>query len=246
MHTGKTIRQSTNGRGSRDCCTQIPVRLRSLSESQTARGMPRAGGHMRIPIFPLDVVLFPGAPLPLHIFEDRYKDMMRECQAKDQEFGVVSASREGLSVVGCTARIVRVLHEYPDGRSDILAEGANRFEIEHLDDRDTYLRAEVQFFYDDGQRAERDMREHCLALHFEVLELTGADIRHIGVDLNEPVSFQIAWSLPAELPFKQELLSMRSDFERTRRLLSFYNAVLPKLRSGMQARHSAEKNGHVM
>jgi Lon protease-like protein len=199
---------------------------------------------MKIPLFPLDVVLFPGAPLPLHIFEERYRAMVRRCIAEEQVFGVVCVSREGLAVIGCTARIVRTLQEYPDGRSDVLTEGVDRFEIDHLDDTEAYLQADVRIFGDDGRQAARDMRELCLAMHFEVLELAGAEVKHIGVDLNEPISFQVAWSLPAELAFKQELLSIRSDYDRTTRLLDFYQAVLPKLRGGVQARTGAEKNGH--
>jgi Lon protease-like protein len=199
---------------------------------------------MKISLFPLDVVLFPGAPLPLHIFEERYRTMVRRCIAEEKVFGVVCASREGLAVVGCTARIVRTLQEYPDGRSDVLTEGVERFEIQHLDDSQAYLQADVRPFNDDGREAARDMRELCLAMHFEVLELAGAEVKHIGVDLNEPISFQVAWSIPAELAFKQELLSMRSDYDRTERLLSFYEAVLPKLRGGVQARAGAQKNGH--
>ena len=201
-------------------------------------------GRMKIPIFPLDVVLFPGAPLPLHIFEERYRAMVRLCLAEDKVFGVVCASSEGLSVIGCTARIVRTLEEYSDGRYDILAEGCERFEIQHLDDSLPYLQADVLMFGDEGKLAAREMREHCLALHFEVLELAGADVRTLGVDLDEPVSFQIAWSLPAELNFKQELLTMRSDYDRTDRLLAFYRAVLPKLRGNVQARKPVLSNGH--
>jgi Lon protease-like protein len=199
---------------------------------------------MKIPLFPLDVVLFPGAPLPLHIFEERYRTMVRRCVEQEQVFGVVCASREGLAVIGCTARIVRTLQEYPDGRSDVLTEGVERFEIEHLDDTQPYLQADVKFFSDEGLPAAREMREECLALHFEVLELAGADVRHIGVDLDAPISFQVAWTLPAELNFKQELLTMRSDFDRTERLLTFYKAVLPKLRGSAHTRDSAQKNGH--
>ncbi len=201
---------------------------------------------MKIPLFPLDVVLFPGAPLPLHIFEERYRDMVRDCLSREAAFGVVCASQEGLAVIGCTARIARILNDYPDGRRDILTEGRDRFEIKHLDDSLPYLQADVQFFADAGPDASREMRERCLAMHFEVLELAGADVRHVGLDLNEPISFQVAWSLPAGLDFKQELLTLRSDVERTDRLLDFYKMILPKLRGGMQARQSAERNGHVM
>jgi Lon protease-like protein len=201
---------------------------------------------MKIPLFPLNVVLFPGAPLPLHIFEERYRDMVRDCLADESVFGVVCASPEGLAVAGCTARIARILNDYPDGRRDILTEGMERFEIKHLHDSRSYLQADVQFFSDTGDVASREMREECIALHFEVLELAGGDVQHIGLDLNRPVSFQVAWSLPTGLDFKQELLTMRSDLERTERLLEFYKAVLPKLRGGVNASRNAAQNGHVM
>ena len=62
---------------------------------------------MKIPLFPLDVVLFPGAPLPLHIFEERYKEMIALCLQEHSSFGVVRAQSDGLAIIGCTARITR-------------------------------------------------------------------------------------------------------------------------------------------
>jgi Lon protease-like protein len=69
-----------------------------------------------LPLFPLDVVLLPGIPLPLHIFEPRYKEMIGECRANNAPFGVVRALEDGVAEVGCTAEIVSVTKEYPDGR----------------------------------------------------------------------------------------------------------------------------------
>src|ERR1700758_4277754 len=122
---------------------------------------------MKIPLFPLDVVLFPGASLPLHIFEERYKEMISLCLAEQSAFGVVRAQQDGLAVVGCTARIMRVLHEYEDGRLDILCRGDTRFEIASLEETRSFLEAEVDFFDDDGTMASRQQREVCAALHFE-------------------------------------------------------------------------------
>ena len=206
---------------------------------------------MKIPLFPLDVVLFPGAALPLHIFEEKYKEMIAACIERHQPFGVVRAQREGLAVIGCMAQIVTVLNRYPDGRLDILCEGGRRFEIELLDNSRSFLQAEVDFFEDDGKESTRAEREQCAAFHFEVMELTGVSDGHsvplnMGLDLDAPVSFQLAWTLPSDLNFKQLLLGIRSDAERTTRLLEFYNAALPKLRRGAQATRAAGRNGHVM
>ncbi len=201
---------------------------------------------MKIPLFPLEVVLFPEAALPLHIFEDRYKEMIGVCLSEKIAFGVVCSQREGLAVIGCSAEIVRVLETYPDGRLDILCQGAKRFEIENLDNSRSFLQAEVDFFDDEGLPATRAMREECTALHFEVLELMGGERSHRAFDLNEPVAFRLAWASPTDLGFRIELLASRSDADRTERLIAFYSAMLPKLRRGVQAGATAGRNGHVM
>jgi Lon protease-like protein len=204
---------------------------------------------MKIPLFPLDLVLFPGAALPLHIFEERYKEMVAGCISRDDSFGVVRAKSDGLAVIGCMAKIVTVLNRYPDGRMDILCEGVERFEIEVLDNSRSYLQAEVDTFVDDGPDASRAQREQCLALHFEVTELAGGEhnsAASLQMDLDHPISMMLAWMLPVDLDFKQTLLGTRSDAERTAKLLAFYNAVLPKLRRGAQTSRAVGRNGHVM
>lgn len=201
---------------------------------------------MKVPLFPLDVVLFPGTPLPLHIFEPRYKEMIGECLTNHSEFGVVRAQREGLAVVGCMASIVQVMRRYEDGRMDILCQGQSRFEIEQLDNARAFLQAEVDIFDDDGDASTRALREECLALHFEVLELAGMEHMPAHVNLDAPISFQLAWTLPSDLGFKQQILTIRSDAERTERLTDFYRSVLPKLRVGAGASRTSHNNGHVM
>ncbi|MGC2161899.1 MAG: LON peptidase substrate-binding domain-containing protein [Silvibacterium sp.] len=201
---------------------------------------------MKIPLFPLDVVLFPGAPLPLHIFEDRYKEMIDLCLEAQSSFGVVRAQRDGLAVIGCTARIMRVLHRYDDGRMDILCRGEQRFEIEMLENSRAFLEAQVDFFNDAEDQAPRNLRKECLALHFETLELAGLATSEMPMSLDGPISFLLASTLPADLGFKQQLLNSRSDAERTEHLREFYNAILPKLRAGAAGQKTAAHNGHVM
>ncbi|HUB18282.1 MAG TPA: LON peptidase substrate-binding domain-containing protein [Acidobacteriaceae bacterium] len=186
---------------------------------------------MRIPLFPLNLVLFPGAALPLHIFEDRYKEMTAECLEEKKAFGVVRADGEQMSIVGCTARIVRVVQRYDDGRMDILCEGEQRFEIEGLDESRRFLQADVEFFEDDGAGSTRDDREDCAALHFATLHMAGIEAPATHLDLNAPVAFQLADALPSDLGFKQQLLASRSDADRTKKLRDFYNEVLPRLRA---------------
>jgi Lon protease-like protein len=199
---------------------------------------------MKIPLFPLDLVLFPGSALPLHIFEDRYKEMIGECIETGKTFGVVRQQHEGLAVIGCSARVTRVLERYDDGRMDILCQGEERFEIESLEEDRAFLQAEVEFFADDGDEAPRARREECAALHFETMELAGMEMPAAHLSLDRPISFELASSLPSDLGFRQQLLGTRSDALRTEYLCDFYEAILPKLRSS--ERLPVKTSGHVM
>src|SRR5579871_5370478 len=102
-----------------------------------------------LPLFPLQVVLFPRTPLPLHIFEERYKQMIADVQKGHTEFGVVLAGEKGIVNTGCTATVEKVVKEYPDGRMDLVTLGRRRFEIMMLNDEKPYLRGVVEFFDDE-------------------------------------------------------------------------------------------------
>src|SRR5260370_8468921 len=77
----------------------------------------------RIPLFPLNVVLLPGAELPLHIFEPRYREMVKTCLEEKSEFGLLLSLPKGLARVGCTADIKAVVQRYQDARMDVLTAG---------------------------------------------------------------------------------------------------------------------------
>ena len=80
-----------------------------------------------LPLFPLQVVLFPRTTLPLHIFEERYKQMVADVMRGKAEFGVVLAGEKGIVNTGCTASIEKVVKTYPDGRMDLLTVGRRRW-----------------------------------------------------------------------------------------------------------------------
>ncbi len=98
-------------------------------------------------LFPLDLVLLPGTPLPLHIFEPRYSEMISECLDRNQDFGIVRAKQGEGSVaeIGCTAEIVTVTKKYADGRMDIVTQGRERFEVMRLHQERSFLQAEVLY-----------------------------------------------------------------------------------------------------
>ena len=185
---------------------------------------------MRIPIFPLQIVLFPEAALPLHIFEPRYKEMIRDCQANGSAFGVVHAERGELAVTGCMANIVRVLERYEDGRLDILTRGCERFQIVALDESASYLQAEVTLCEENVDPAPRALREAAAALHFEFLERSGGGVEDISrIRLDQQISFLLADELPIPFIQQQALLSTDSDTRRTMMLLEIYEELFAHL-----------------
>jgi Lon protease-like protein len=176
-----------------------------------------------LPLFPLEVVLLPGVPLPLHIFEPRYKEMIAECLEQKKPFGVVRASSEGVADIGCTAEIMSVIKKYDDGRMDILTRGVERFEVLHVNDDRAFLQAEISLVI------------HAVRLHAEIAKLAGTE--PAGPDEHASnLSFLLAGSLPLDLDFKQSLLTTLSEAKRLEAVIGYLEAVLPGLRRAAKAR----------
>jgi Lon protease-like protein len=197
-----------------------------------------------LPIFPLELVLFPGAPLPLHIFEPRYKEMITECLEEKKPFGMVRAKENAVAEVGCSAVILNVIKRYEDGRLDIASEGKQRFAIIELNHDRPFLQAEISWFEDDepaplgGKEAET-----AIQLHEQLFQVLGQDAE---IDPHKtPVSFQLASQLPVDLDFKQAILEMKSEAERIETLTEYYRATIPKVEKTLRARERASGNGHV-
>ena len=197
-----------------------------------------------IPLFPLDVVLFPGVPLPLHIFEPRYKEMIGECLADQRMFGVVRAVEQGLAEVGCTAEIVTVVKEYSDGRLDLVTEGRKRFELVRVNEERSFLRGEVLMIDDDPGTPPQADTSRAIQLHSELLALAGAKQDLSAADPSS-LSFYLAGSLPLDLDFKQKLLALRSESERLSLLINYFETIIPNLQRAARARESAGGNGRV-
>jgi len=197
-----------------------------------------------LPLFSLDLVLLPGAPLPLHIFEPRYKEMIGECLASNAPFGVLRALEEGFAEVGCTAEIITVTKEYPDGRMDLVAEGRKRFEVLELNRERSFLQADVLLVPDEPGAASVDDKARAIEAHLEILSLAGA-VQDLAPADQNALSFYLAGSLPLDLDFKQKLLAMRSESQRIQAVAAYLESILPNLRRAARAREKAGGNGHA-
>jgi Lon protease-like protein len=196
-----------------------------------------------LPLFPLDVVLFPGTALPLHIFEPRYKEMIGECLEDKGPFGVLRAVDKGIAEIGCTAEITEVTKKYPDGRLDVLTRGKQRFEVLQLDRERSFLRGEVLMVPDEPGDPDEGEKERAITAHKQILALAGATAEAFSAE--HKLSFQLAGSLPLDLDFKQKVLSILSERERIHELATYLENILPGLRRAARARDKAGGNGHV-
>ena len=199
----------------------------------------------RIPLFPLNVVLLPGAPLPLHIFEARYKEMVKGCLQEKSEFGMLLSLPKGIAHVGCTAEILEVVKRYPDGRMDIVTVGRAPFRVVELFTEHPLLEGQVDYLEDREapgnpvvQRQLVELYEACHTLLFEDYpkNLEGAP--------TEELSYRVASTLPMDLLWKQQILELRTEEDRQERLVGYLREWAPHLQNSKAMRQRAGGDGH--
>src|ERR1035441_3624472 len=150
-----------------------------------------------LPLFPLQVVLFPRTALPLHIFEERYKQMIEEVLRGKSEFGVVLAGEKGIVNTGCTATVEKILKKYPDGRMDLITLGRRRFEIILLNDEKPFLRGAVEYFDDEAtDPLPPEVHKRVIDSYNDLRSLQDSEAIH-EPELSDPqLSFQLAQVVP--------------------------------------------------
>jgi len=195
-----------------------------------------------IPIFPLGLVLLPGTPVPLHLFEPRYRAMLRDVSAGTKRFGIIAppplTPEPDLPAgrIGCIALITA--HEtLPDGRSNIIVEGQERFRFEtYLEIGTTYRVAHIDEWTDRDEEpvalelAASQLRR--LANRALVASMTLHDIEGEPPEFGDDpltVSYQVAQLLMLDNDIQYELLADRSPLSRLRRVEGILSERLPDI-----------------
>ena len=198
-----------------------------------------------IGLFPLELVLLPGERVPLHIFEDRYKDLIGECLSDGTEFGLILEDDAGLREVGTRTAVIELIDTFDDGRMNVLVEGRSRFRlVTHTEGR-TFRTAEVEELEDDGEDAGAEDVEQTMAKFRRLVEVAEAD------EVDEPptqsplLSFELAARVDFGHDLKQELLELRSEAERLRRLAALLDQAANALSREREVRERASGNGKV-
>jgi Lon protease-like protein len=196
-----------------------------------------------LPLFPLELVLLPHETIPLHVFEERYKEMIGECLRLEAEFGVVQARDNGIVRTGCTAVVAKVTEQYEDGRMDILIRGQRRFRIRRLDTERAFVRAEVEYFWDEERDAtDASLVRRALAAYLLYAEATG---REAGKPvLDEPdLSFRLS-AISTDRDFRQYLLDLSNERERLMRTADHLERGAARKKIETAIKKTARSNGH--
>jgi ATP-dependent Lon protease len=216
-------------------------------------------GVTELPIFPLALVLFPGVPLPLHIFEPRYRQMLNDVRAGNSFFGVsyfdASASDQDMPAtghVGCVAEVTDT-QALPDGRSNILTVGIIRYRIEEYVERDNpYLLARVSYFEDDEEdpsvlgESAQDVAETFTRIARAVRTINDERASLPDISDTEPqrLSFLVAAAMEVDTDVKQDLLELRSTAARLQRLRDVLDRAVSTYEERARIHELAKGNGH--
>jgi Lon protease-like protein len=230
------------------------VRPNRMSEASD-----KVRGVRNLPLFPLPVVLFPGVPLPLHIFEPRYRQMLLDIRLAGNLFGLAyfdSTSSENevppAGHIGCVAEVTET-QTFPDGRSNILTLGVIRYRVDSYVERgDPYLVAEVTYFEDDEEDEAslagpaREVAEMFTRIAQAVRTINDERAALPDITNTEPqrLSFLVAAAMEIEAEVKQELLELRSTSERLERLRGMLAIAVKGYEERARIHELAKSNGH--
>jgi Lon protease-like protein len=199
-----------------------------------------------LPLFPLQLVVYPTEQLNLHIFEPRYRQLIHECEETGINFGIPAYIDESVSETGTEMELLRIEKRYPDGKMDVVTRGTGLFRIERFYRQapgKLYAGAEVQplpYRLDDGDPARAQ----------ELLEQVGELYRLLGVDRQAPTelstfsTYAVAHHVGFSLKQQYELLTLPGEGQRQAYMLEHLKEFLPQVRHMHEVRQRIQMNGH--
>ena len=195
-------------------------------------------------LFPLGIVLLPTEQIPLHIFEERYQELIAECLDLEQEFGLVYADDEGLREVGTRALVTEVLDRFDDGRLNIVVEGGERFRLLQLTEGRSFQTGLVEPVEDEVDAADPEDADHALNLFHRLVELTGAEVEEPSLAA-EQLSFELAGRFEFAPELKQKLLQLTSERQRMHLLAEILAGAAVAVERERDIAGRAQGNGKV-
>jgi Lon protease-like protein len=196
-----------------------------------------------IGLFPLGVVLVPGELMPLHIFEDRYKRLIGDCEQHGQEFALLYADDDGARELGCTAELVEVTERFDDGRMNIVVRGAEVVRVLELTRGRSYITGRVEPAPDDVDAG--DEAGAAVDLYRRVAEVTGNEADPAVSADDALVSYAIAARVEFPAAEKMRILEQRAERGRLMVIIELLARALENLQIAAEVKERAQTNGKV-
>jgi Lon protease-like protein len=198
----------------------------------------------RFPLFPLELVLLPSEVVPLHIFEERYKQMIGECLDENSEFGILWLSSDGLKEIGCTAQVTQLLEQMEDGRMNILVQGVRPFRLLRRIEDMAYPAGAVEVLDEPDDEVDPEVAAGARDRYADLVERV-TDSRPAEAALGELDAYGMAATVDFPLDAKQGLLEVRSEQERMRTVAELFSATMRRLDYMERVGEQAKSNGKV-
>jgi len=201
-----------------------------------------------LPLFPLNVVLFPQSQLHLHIFEDRYRTLISECITYDTVFGINLIHEQEIRTVGCTAALKEVVKRYDDGRMDIIVEGRRRYQLHNfVEAPHPYYSGRISWLEDIAEDVSEDLRTRAVTLYNEFVSVVFSGIvPKVGLDdVRKSRGFYLVQKSGMDLIQRQVFLALTSENKRLHFLIQHLESLLPLLASKKTVEELAKNDGYV-
>ncbi|OUX37704.1 MAG: hypothetical protein CBE33_02830 [Candidatus Pelagibacter sp. TMED273] len=192
-----------------------------LYKSIFTTGLPR----LMLPLFPLKLAVLPKEVLPLHIFEDRYKEMIAECISSDSLFGMIYREKGEFSKIGCAVKVYKTLNKYEDGKYDILIKGCYRFKIINYMKKNNLWYGDIKEIDEHYDLMDPKIFNYILDKYLKVLLSNNAN-QNIQDELNKSISFDFTKNLIIPTQIKQEFLELDDEFSRMKYIEKFLDTIL--------------------
>jgi Lon protease-like protein len=193
-------------------------------------------------LFPLGIVLLPTEVVPLHVFEERYRELIGECLELEREFGLVFADEDGVREVGTRARVAEVLERFDDGRLNVLVRGGERFRVERLTRGRSFLTAEVAPLEDEPAADDGDSAGRVVEAFRALAAAAGTEVEDPD-DAEAALSFAVAARVELPVEAKQQVLESRSEPERRERVRELLDAAREAILAARRLAEHAKRNG---
>lgn len=201
-----------------------------------------------LPLFPLNVVLFPQSQLHLHIYEERYKTLIQECVSFDSVFGINFVLEQDVRKIGCTAAVKTVEKRYDDGRMDIIVEGRRRFLLHNfVEAPHPYYCGRISWVEDVPEDVDESLRRTAVQLHNEFVKVVFTGIvQQVKLDdIRKTRAFHLVQKAGMELNERHAMLAMTSENQRLRFLIRHLEALMPMLSSKKNVDEFAKNDGYI-